>query len=778
MRIKIIAVNALIVALVGLLSFLLVRSSLSSATGNKDQATLEAQNDVNGAAGRLQLDGLRAERWLSAAAGEQPHDRRPHEGVAQRPGRRGDQALRRPRQPDEERSAVRAERADARRAGRLERQDRGPQQHEPEPRRRPGRHLRRSQGDAHAGALGVRHLVREERPVPRRRTSPCATPRGHRRRARHGRPLNDTLSRVSEATTGRALVLVVPQGDGFLVVGTRRIGSKQLDDAIDGVAKDMLKNALVTGQTDGVRDGDQLVAASPLPAFEDGKRALLVAAAPASLIAGPDGPGACCRSSAPWPSASCWSSSRGWLLGNYITRPINMLEEGLLAILNGQADKRFELDHAELGGLAFRIDQLLNQLMGVEEDTTDDEGRVSRAPSARELHRRDGGRRQARRRAASSRSGRRPPPRGRAAGAQYYARIYREYIAAKKAIGEATDHITEQAFATRIQGMEQEAAQKHGQPRALPGAGAEQRGRAPRRSPCREAADDAALPWLRLATMGLFDLFKRRKRDEGLEGAKQVRGARASGQKGVDKRAQNYDRQEAIAGPGRDGDGRGGRRRCSSASRSTSTRRSPTRKRRTSAFHGILRAGKDAIEPVRAFAAKAESLAWPMKIMKELLDEEEYIEELLRWLSRWDTEYAKFIDPKVQILAALEEHKQPEHPRARSSASSRTSTSRRASTPRRRSLAQDDEAAAPCPRRTSGRRGERSRADAGSPRGSLARGWAVPEDERDAVRKRRCPPASSLDADGPRRRSARTARRRLLADACGCRRATRSRRRW
>ena len=71
-----------------------------------------------------------------------------------------------------------------------------------------------------------------------------------------------------------------------------------------------------------------------------------------------------------------------WLLGSYISRPINMLEEGLLAILNGQSDKRFELDHAELGGLAFRIDQLLNQLMGVEEDNTDDEGRPSNAPTA------------------------------------------------------------------------------------------------------------------------------------------------------------------------------------------------------------------------------------------------------------------------------------------------------------------------------------------------------------------------------------------------------------
>ena len=72
----------------------------------------------------------------------------------------------------------------------------------------------------------------------------------------------------------------------------------------------------------------------------------------------------------------------GWMLGNYITRPINLLEEGLLAILNGQQDKRFELDHPELGGLAFRIDQLLNQLMGIEEDTTDEQGRPSKAPSA------------------------------------------------------------------------------------------------------------------------------------------------------------------------------------------------------------------------------------------------------------------------------------------------------------------------------------------------------------------------------------------------------------
>jgi methyl-accepting chemotaxis protein len=152
----------------------------------------------------------------------------------------------------------------------------------------------------------------------------------------------------------------------------------------------------------------------------------------------------------------------GWLLGNYITRPINMLEEGLLAILNGQADKRFELDHAELGGLAFRIDQLLNQLMGVEEDTTDDEGRVSRSPRAGtfndSLEVED----------KKAVEGAVDPDLARRlaaeAPAQYYARIYGEYIAAKKAIGEPTDHISEQAFAARIQSMEQDAAQKYGRP--------------------------------------------------------------------------------------------------------------------------------------------------------------------------------------------------------------------------------------------------------------------------------------------------------------------------
>ena len=66
------------------------------------------------------------------------------------------------------------------------------------------------------------------------------------------------------------------------------------------------------------------------------------------------------------------------MLGNYISQPISEVEEGLLQIINGKTDLRFELEHEELGGLISRINSLLNALMGVPE--TDEEGRTSAAP--------------------------------------------------------------------------------------------------------------------------------------------------------------------------------------------------------------------------------------------------------------------------------------------------------------------------------------------------------------------------------------------------------------
>jgi hypothetical protein len=464
MRIKIIAVNALIVAIVGLLSFLLVRSSLSAATGNKDMLAAEAQNDVNGAAARLQLDGLRAERWLAAAASEPATADALTKAT---PAARGDASTKRcddlvskmKNTPLFERNVPTlvalvdtSGKVIGRNNSNLGRGDDLASQY-------PGLKGALASGQSgsdvwyeHDRYLASYVAVHDDQGKPIGELV-------------IGRPLNDTLSRVSEATTGRALDVAVVKDDGFDVVAHSAQQSPSLDDAIGKGAKDMLKNSLAHQQTDVVRDGDTLVAVAPLPALEEGKRALIVAAAPASLIQDP-------TAIALMPIVGSLALGvllvvvAGWLLGNYITRPIDMLEEGLLAILNGQTDKRFELDHAELGGLAFRIDQLLNQLMGVEEDTTDAEGRVSMAPSAANFT--DAlavdDKRLTQQQGESTMDPEAIRRLSQEPAAQYYGRIYREYISAKKTLGEATDHIAEQAFAARIQAMEQEAAQKYGRP--------------------------------------------------------------------------------------------------------------------------------------------------------------------------------------------------------------------------------------------------------------------------------------------------------------------------
>ncbi|MGH7434949.1 MAG: HEAT repeat domain-containing protein, partial [Polyangiaceae bacterium] len=124
----------------------------------------------------------------------------------------------------------------------------------------------------------------------------------------------------------------------------------------------------------------------------------------------------------------------------------------------------------------------------------------------------------------------------------------------------------------------------------------------------------------------------------------------------MERRAQNYDRQEAITALS----DMGTPEAVELLLKRFTFHMDPSitdQEEKDAAFQGVLRAGTAAIEPIRAFAARAESLAWPMKIARELLEEPEFVEELLRWLARWDTEYSKFVDPKVQILTALEEHK-------------------------------------------------------------------------------------------------------------------------
>jgi hypothetical protein len=182
--------------------------------------------------------------------------------------------------------------------------------------------------------------------------------------------------------------------------------------------------------------------------------------------------------------------------------------------------------------------------------------------------------------------------------------------------------------------------------------------------------------------MGFFDLFKGSGKKAG-EGAKGKAPAAAKwAERAGDKRAQNYDRQEAIhalseitskwAPKAHDttvGDDVREQAIAELEAASAALLRRFTfvidpsitdQEEKDAAFSAIVRCGHFAIEPVRAFAAKAESLSWPLRVLKALLPEDEYVAELLLWLSKWDTEYAKFIDPKIQLLATLEDHKHPD----------------------------------------------------------------------------------------------------------------------
>jgi hypothetical protein len=124
-------------------------------------------------------------------------------------------------------------------------------------------------------------------------------------------------------------------------------------------------------------DGSVVYAAEPLQGYQ-GAQVLLVAGLPLSLVPS--------VAELLWPLLAVGLLgillvvAGGTFLGNYISEPITELEEGLLSVINGRTNHRFELQHPELGGLVFRINSLLNALMGVPE--TDAEGRTSQPPGA------------------------------------------------------------------------------------------------------------------------------------------------------------------------------------------------------------------------------------------------------------------------------------------------------------------------------------------------------------------------------------------------------------
>jgi hypothetical protein len=70
-------------------------------------------------------------------------------------------------------------------------------------------------------------------------------------------------------------------------------------------------------------------------------------------------------------------------------------------------------------------------------------------------------------------------------------------------------------------------------------------------------------------------------------------------------------------------------------------------------LEGIVAAGEVALEPVREYCRRAESLTWPIKALERIVASEHLAEELLTLLDQFDTEYVRNPEPKVQLLSYL-----------------------------------------------------------------------------------------------------------------------------
>jgi len=158
--------------------------------------------------------------------------------------------------------------------------------------------------------------------------------------------------------------------------------------------------------------------------------------------------------------------------------------------------------------------------------------------------------------------------------------------------------------------------------------------------------------------MGLFDLFK-----AGDKGSRAKATPAAKWAERIDKRAQNYDRQEAITALSQ----------MATADavevllRRFSFHIDPSitdQEEKEVAFQGVIAAGKDCVPAVVDFCGtcikKGEPITWLLKILHELLEDDEYHDELIDLLGHFDTEYARNVEPKVQVIQALEEVVSPD----------------------------------------------------------------------------------------------------------------------
>jgi hypothetical protein len=384
MRSKIIAVNAGIVIVIALLTYVLLQTSLREIVANPGERKKEVAQALRAASAQLALDALRMERWLERSATAEsarnvfamgtPEAR--SEAATAEANRLRDAAVSEPMFAKMAPSLVLFVDTQGVAVGRNgSALMRGEQVASGYP------SLAEALKTGHTGSSLWINKQRQEQML-----ASFAPLRGENGTVLGaivvGTPLSDErLTRTSDLTSGQTLIFATVGDKTIDAIADSAASADELSAVNDPSVAAAARRATSAGSIASADAAlaDRLYGAAPIDGY--GKTdAVLIAALPSSLVGN--------VSSLLWPVLAIGGLglilviAGGVLLGNYISAPISELEDGLLAIINGQSDLRFQLEHPELGGLVFRINSLLNAMMGVAEDTTDDQGRPSQGPSA------------------------------------------------------------------------------------------------------------------------------------------------------------------------------------------------------------------------------------------------------------------------------------------------------------------------------------------------------------------------------------------------------------
>ncbi|MEM7139133.1 MAG: MXAN_5187 C-terminal domain-containing protein [Myxococcota bacterium] len=152
----------------------------------------------------------------------------------------------------------------------------------------------------------------------------------------------------------------------------------------------------------------------------------------------------------------------GFIIANNLMEPIARMEDDILAVINGRGDVRLEVEGPELGGLSYRINQLINLFTGVAEE--DEEGRAVTSSGGWDAVNAGGSDVGSVGRPSVPIESNDPDVRALAAlpEDQYFAELFATYVAAKQSAGEDVSNIPKDRFIERIRGNAAHLLEKHG----------------------------------------------------------------------------------------------------------------------------------------------------------------------------------------------------------------------------------------------------------------------------------------------------------------------------